>query len=102
MSNLGVDHSRVHGNQRQIISFVCHRRTPHMEVEWIWMWWHPSFLFPWAAAAAPAIISGSHEECGVLYLWCNFRFGRKSNGKDAVKEIYKFKEYVKYLKYIYI
>lgn len=65
-------------------------------------WWHPSFLFPWAAAAAPAIISGSHEECGVLYLWCNFRFGRKSNGKDAVKEIYKFKEYVKYLKYIYI
>lgn len=28
-------------------------------------WWHPSFLFPWAAAAAPAIISGSHEECGV-------------------------------------
>jgi len=49
VSNLGVDHSRVHGNQRQIISFVCHRRTPHFEEEWTLEWWHPYFLFPWVA-----------------------------------------------------
>jgi len=44
--------------------------------------WSGGILLPFSVgcAAAPTIISGSHEECGALYLWYNFRFGRKSNG----------------------